>query len=139
MKRRIIKGAVAAVTALLILIVPLLTVAASAKTESCPRVWVHGFMGSTVYENADDPDSLPAWPPTSDEILGAVKSSVPALTELALTKNWERFGEEMGDIAAEVFARAMNNPDGTVKEGSGVHFEYPPEDEITADSDIYFK
>ena len=48
MKRRIIKGAVAAVTALLILIVPLLTVAASAKTEICPRVWVHGFMGSTV-------------------------------------------------------------------------------------------
>lgn len=139
MKRRIIKGTVAAVTALLILIVPLLTVAASAKTEICPRVWVHGFMATTVYEDADDPDSLPAWPPTSDEILGAVKSSVPALAELALTKNWDRFGEEMGDIAADVFARAMNNPDGTVKDGSGVHFEYPPEDEITADSDIYFK
>ena len=139
MKRKILRGYVAAVTAILIVIVPLLSVAATAKDEKCPRIWVHGFMSSTVYDDVDDPDSLPSWPPTEEEITAAVKESIPVFAEFALTKDWDDFGKSMGDVTAKLFSRAMNNPDGTVKEGSGIRFKYPSKSKIKADSDIYFK
>lgn len=139
MRRKVFRGYVAAVTAILILVLPLLSVAASAKDEKCPRIWVHGFMSSTVYDDVDDPDSLPSWPPTEQEITTAVKESVPVFAKFAVTKDWDSFGREMGTVAGKLFSRAMNNPDGSVKEGSGIRFEYPPESKIKADSDIYFK
>lgn len=139
MKKGRTKGLVAAVMALLILIVPLLSVAATAKDSAIPRIWVHGFMSSKVYDDASDPDSALSWPPTEKEITDAVKESIPAFTKLAVTEDWDSFGKKMGEITGKLFERAMNNPDGTVKEGSGIRFEYPAKDEIKADSDIYFE
>ena len=139
MKRKQLKGIATAIMALLIFIVPLLSVAATDADKPVPRIWVHGFMSSQVYEDISDPNSALAWPPTEEEITTAVKDSVPAFAELALTKDWEHFGKEMGQITGKLFSRAMNNPDGTVKEGSGIRFEYPAKSKIKADKDIYFK
>ncbi len=96
-------------------------------------------MNSKVYENVSDPNSPLAWPPTQEEITTAVEESVPAFAKLAVTKDWDTFGKEMGEITGKLFSRAMNNPDGTVREGSGIRFEYPAKSKVKADKDIYFK
>lgn len=137
--KRIINAFVAVVMSVLLSVVPLISVSASAKDVTVPRIWIHGFMNSKVYEDVSDPNSPLAWPPTEEEITNAVKESVPAFTELAVTRNWERFGKEMGKITGKLFSRAMNNPDGTVKEGSGIRFEYPEKSKIKANSDIKFQ
>lgn len=137
--KRIINAFVAVVMSVLLSVVPLISVSASAKDVTVPRIWIHGFMNSKVYEDVSDPNSPLAWPPTQEEITTAVEESVPAFTELAVTRNWERFGKEMGKITGKLFSRAMNNPDGTVKEGSGIRFEYPEKSKIKANSDIKFQ
>ncbi len=139
MERKKLKGLIAAVMSILIFIVPMLSVAASAKDDKVPRIWIHGFMNSKVYEDVSDPNSALAWPPTEEEITTAVEESVPAFAKLAVTKDWDSFGKEMGKITGKLFSRAMNNPDGTVKEGSGIRFEYPAKNKIKADKDVYFK
>lgn len=126
-------------SALVMVVVPLLSVSASAKESECPRIRVHGFMGSDIYDDPSDPDSPLSWPPSGEEILTAVKESVPALAEFAITRDWDKLGCSLGDIAGKVFSRATNNPDGTVKDGSGVRFEYPDAETLTAESDIYFE
>ena len=123
--KRIINTFVAVVMSVLLSVIPLISVSASAKDVTVPRIWIHGFMNSKVYDDVSDPNSALSWPPTEEEITNAVKESVPAFTELAVTRNWERFGNEMGKITGKLFSRAMNNPDGTVKVGSGIRFEYP--------------
>ena len=139
MERKKFKSIIAAVTAILIFIVPMLSVVVSAKNDTVPRIWIHGFMNSKVYEDVSDPNSPLAWPPTQEEITTAVEESVPAFAKLAVTKDWDTFGKEMGEITGKLFSRAMNNPDGTVREGSGIRFEYPAKSKIKADKDIYFK
>ena len=139
MERKKFKSIIAAVTAILIFIVPMLSVVASAKNDTVPRIWIHGFMNSKVYEDVSDPNSPLAWPPTQEEITTAVEESVPAFAKLAVTKDWDTFGKEMGEITGKLFSRAMNNPDGTVREGSGIRFEYPAKSKVKADKDIYFK
>lgn len=137
--KRIINTFVAVVMSVLLSVVPLISVSASAKDVTVPRIWIHGFMNSKIYDDVSDPNSALSWPPTEEEITNAVKESVPAFTELAVTRNWERFGKEMGKITGKLFSRAMNNPDGTVKEGSGIRFEYPEKSKIKANSDIKFQ
>lgn len=139
MERKKFKSIIAAVTAILIFIVPMLSVVASAKNDTVPRIWIHGFMNSKVYEDVSDPNSPLAWPPMQEEITTAVEESVPAFAKLAVTKDWDTFGKEMGEITGKLFSRAMNNPDGTVRDGSGIRFEYPAKSKVKADKDIYFK
>ena len=117
MERKKFKSIIAAVTAILIFIVPMLSVVVSAKNDTVPRIWIHGFMNSKVYEDVSDPNSPLAWPPTQEEITTAVEESVPAFAKLAVTKDWDTFGKEMGEITGKLVSRAMNNPDGTVREG----------------------
>ena len=71
MERKKFKSIIAAVTAILIFIVPMLSVVVSAKNDTVPRIWIHGFMNSKVYEDVSDPKSqqqlkkaclpLPSW------------------------------------------------------------------------------
>ena len=46
MERKKFKSIIAAVTAILIFIVPMLSVVVSAKNDTVPRIWIHGFMNS---------------------------------------------------------------------------------------------
>ena len=133
MERKKFKSIIAAVTAILIFIVPMLSVVVSAKNDTVPRIWIHGFMNSKVYEDVSDPNSPLAWPPTQEEITTAVEESVPAFAKLAVTKDWDTFGKEMGEITGKLFSRAMNNPDGTVREGSGIRFEYPAKSKVASE------
>ena len=86
MERKKFKSIIAAVTAILIFIVPMLSVVVSAKNDTVPRIWIHGFMNSKVYEDVSDPNSPLEWPPTQEEITTAVEESVPAFAKLAVDR-----------------------------------------------------
>lgn len=140
MKKKISFRLLAIFMALIVCLVPTLTVLASAKgEESVPIITVHGLMASDIYVDANDPDSGLAWPPSTDAILTAVKDALPSIANLALTKNWEKFGDDLCDIVGEMFAPIYCGEDGTPTNGSGIIFEYPEPETITKDSIVKFK
>lgn len=111
----------------------------TAYTADCPYIFVHGFMGSTVYKDPTDPDSDPVWPPSGDDIKTAVKRGIPAFIKLAFTHNWDKFGDEAVSIATDLFSASFLPPDGTASNGSGVRWEYPKPETITANSQLSFR
>ena len=140
MKKKITFRLMAIFMALVVCLVPALTVIAGAKgEESVPIITIHGLMASDIYVDKNDPDSDLAWPPSTDAILTAVKEALPSIANLAVTKNWEKFGSDVCDIANKLFEPIFCGEDGTVTNGSGVIFEYPEPEEITKDSIVKFK
>ncbi len=103
-----------------------------------PRIFVNGFMASTVYVDPDDPDSKVAWPLSGDDILGAVEKMAEPLAALAASGDWNKFADELVPVVDELFAPVSSDFSGDVTNGSGVRFEYPAPEEITTDSYLEF-
>ncbi len=93
--------------------------------RTCPKVFVNGFMASTVWVNPDDPDSETAWPPSQDAILKTVKNAIGPLAKVMLDGNWDNFAVSLSGIIDELFAPACSDYNGEVTNGSGIRFEYP--------------
>lgn len=135
---------IAAALALVICLVPVLTVFSAAKAPvKVPTINVHGLMASDVYVDADDPDSDVVWPPSTDAILNAVKDALPGIAKFAVTRNWEAFGVDITNVVNPLFEPAACNPDGTPVGNSGVRFTYPSPEEINKiisdDDEINFR
>ena len=140
MKKRISFKLITVVLALVICLVPMLTVIANAKpAKSVPIINIHGLMASDVYVDPNDPDSELAWPPSTDAIVQAVKDVLPSLAKFAVTKDWTVFGDGICDAVNKMFAPIVCNPDGTANGTTGVRFSYPQPSEIKSDSELRFK
>lgn len=107
-------------------------------TADCPYIFVHGFMGSTVYKDPSDPDSEAVWPPTGDAIGTAVKKSILPLLKVLITHNWSKFGDEVIPVVNEMFSPSFLGPDGNPVDNSGVRWEYPDAETITASSQLSY-
>lgn len=137
------KKVLAVLIAALIALTPLLTAFAQ-ETEKgyeqdCPYVYVHGFMGSTVYVDASNPDSEAAWPPSTDKILTAVKGCLPALGRLVIDHNYEKFADAAMPLAYECLSDIMLDPSGNIGNKSGIIWEYPESGTINAQSKVSFR
>lgn len=140
MKKKISFRLLAVVMALVVCLVPMLAVIANAQgEESVPIISIHGLMASDVWVDPNDPDSELAWPPSKDLILEAVKSAVPAIANIAITKDWQKFGDDVCDIAKKMFAPIYCGEDGSVVNGSGIRFTYPAPEKIEKDSIVNFR
>ena len=106
--------------------------------QDCPYIFIHGFMGSTVYVDPSDPDSEPAWPPSGDAIKEAVKKALPALGALLITHNYQRFADKVFPVVDELFKPIMLGPDGEVPDKSGGRWSYPPAESITKSSRLSY-
>ena len=109
-----------------------LSLAASAverqKKIDCPEISIHGFMGSTVYMDPNDPDSPDAWPPTADEILGAVKSILPSLAKFSVTWNYNALADALIPVVNDLFRNAeLDNNGAPVATASNVRFNPKPD------------
>ncbi len=109
-----------------------------AINRTCPKVYVPGFMTSLIYADVDDPDSDVIWPPSQDRILSAVEDAIIPIADLAVTKNFDRFGTNLSGVVDELFAPACLDYNGEPQEGTGVIFEYPDAEEIETDSTVQF-
>ena len=103
-----------------------LPVSAEGTTEACPHVYVHGFMGSLLREDKDDPQSKVIWPPDTDAILADAKEQIPTLVGALLVDNWQKFGDVVIDLVKPYFEPTYLADDGTCPNNSGVYFRYPP-------------
>ncbi len=140
---KVFKKLTAVLLCLAVVFTPLLAVSAEyseAKyTQDCPYVYVHGFMGSTIYVDKDDPSSDCAWPPPTEKILDAVKEALPSLGKLLLTRDYDKFSDEFMPIAKELLSDVMLGPDGNINNKSGIIWEYPAKEKINSQSNVDFR
>ncbi len=109
------------------------------STLPCPKVYVHGFMSYDVYADVDNPDSDLAWPPEQDNIINAVKKALVPLAICAVDRDLDKLGSSLAPILDELFAPSCLDYNGEISNGSGIRFEYPAAETITADSSVNFR
>lgn len=139
MKKKVLTKIITVALSLVICLVPMLTVIASADAANVPIVDIHGLMASDIYVDPANPDSELAWPPSTDSILNTVKDVVPALVKLAVTKDWDSFGDTVVDSVNEMFKPIYCAADGSVDNTSGVRFTYPSAGSVKKNSVVKFK
>ena len=108
----------------LLLSVAVLPVSALDATEACPQIYVHGFMGSTLLEDRDDPNSKVIWPPDANALIADVQDALPTLVSALLVNNWETFGTVAIDLVNPYFEPTYLADDGTCQNNSGVYFPF---------------
>ncbi len=98
---------------------------AAAPEDAVPSIYVHGFMGSDILADRNDPDSKVVWGPDMNALLGDVKGALPSLVTSLALKNWERFVDKALEVLEPYFTPAFYADDGTPGNSSGVWFVYP--------------
>ena len=71
--------------------------------RTCPEIYVHGFMGTSIYADKDDPNSDVIWPPDMNGILTDVKAALPSLLTSLLLRDWKGFGDTALDLVDPYF------------------------------------
>ena len=112
-------------TVLLVFALTVPAFAADTVNQTCPTIYVHGFAGSKICTDKNDPSTKLTFP-SSDELLESVKKDLlPALLTYVATDNGDPFAYELCELVNNVFAGYFNNPDGTAKDNSGTYMAYP--------------
>lgn len=101
------------------------------EIKNIPQIDMRGFMSYTIYEDKDDPDSMPAFPPSTSKIRKSIKKLIPAMSSLAVTNNWKKFGESVVPVINELMFPLGYDNNGEAMYDTGVHFTYPTREEIT--------
>ncbi len=133
-----------AVIAAVLVIAMIFSITASGASEKseperdCPFVFIHGFMGSSIYVDPSDENSALAWPPAAKDIVSAVFRSLPSLGALMITHDYKKFADKVFPIVDELFASIELAPDGTVHDKSGIRWSYPPAESIDKTSKLSF-
>lgn len=112
---------------------------AAAEKERVPVIFVPGFMSTDVYRDVDDPGKGVVWPPATEDILKAVRQSIPALTRYAVDRNADKLCDDVIPRVNAIFEDAELDADGKPKGNTGVIFEYPEADEVKKDSVLTFR
>lgn len=111
---------------LLLMLTPaVFSVGAEETAKPCPTIYVHGFMGTNLIEDKDNPGSKVIWPPDMDGILADVKDIIPDLIKALLFDQWETFGTLAINLVKPYFEPTYLAEDGTCPNNSGVYFRYP--------------
>ncbi len=118
------------ISLLLLLSPAAFSAAAEGTGEVCPTIYVHGFMGTNLIEDKNDPNSKVIWPPDMDGILADVKAIIPDLLKSLLFDQWEKFGTLAMDLVKPYFEPTYLAEDGTCPNNSGVYFRYPAQNAI---------
>lgn len=136
-----ILGVILAFVILLTSVLPMFAFAEEAeeKAYTCPHVYVPGFMSSDIVTDKTDPDSKLIYPWSTEDILKMVKGLIPALGRLSLTRDWDRFAEDVNTETGKFFGPSMVDGNGMPADGSGVYFEYPEPESIAMNSELTFR
>ncbi len=116
----------------LTMLLPLFSLVGAAAVDpqlkkDCPEIYIHGFIASRVALDVSDPDSEEVFPPSTDEILDAVKKAIPALAKLSVTRNYDKFADELIPIVNDLFYKSELDEYGNPRVAtSGVDFNPRP-------------
>ena len=123
----------------LLMLLPLGAVLSAAEEDVCPLIFIPGFMGSTIRENRNDPDSKKIWDLDMDALLNDVKDNLGEFLKALVVKDWDRFGNLAFEIVNTYLPPVYSGDDGEVHNDSGVWFPYPERSSVTKDSRLEFK
>ncbi len=108
-------------------------------TQNCPYIYIHGFVGNTIYDNPTSPDAKALFPPEADDIVKTVERCTPALGAYLINKNSKALASAIIPELLNLFGDFIPDKDGNVKSTSGVKFKYPPKSAITKTSSLKFE
>ena len=142
MKRSFAAKLLGIVLAFAVVIVPILGTFSYARETGyemdCPNIYIHGFMGTDLYVDPENPDLGKVWPPATDDILAAVKAILPDLGKLILTHDWQAFSDAAMPYVYDLMSPAFLKPDATVADNSGPKRKIPPASSINSKSKLDF-
>ncbi|MBQ5969566.1 MAG: hypothetical protein IJL52_05570 [Clostridia bacterium] len=122
----------------LLMLLPLGAIVANAEEDACPLIFVHGFMGTSIRADRNDPNSEKLWDPDMDAILNDVKDNLGEFLKALVIRDWDRFGDLALDIANKYIQPVYSGDDGEVHNDSGVYFRYPDRGSISKTSRLEF-
>ena len=134
----IIKKALSLLLAAVSVFILFVPAVSAQSVKNIPQIDIRGFMSYTVYEDANDPNSTAAFPPSVSKITQAVKELIPAMGALALTNDWKEFGSVFIPTLNELMFPLGFGNNGEDIYGTGVHFTYPTYDELLNDPHTEF-
>ncbi len=145
MKKHSIQRLLAVLLALVICAMPAFSAVGSAVetvdakyNPTVPYIHVCGLMSSDIYLDVNQPELGTAWPPKTDSIVKNVLGVLPSLLLFLVTRNYDRFTDKLIPTLNAVMGPSYLDINGDVPNNSGAICEYPPKEEIHADSKLYF-
>lgn len=88
--------------------------------QTCPVIFVPGFISSDVYGDVNDPDTLAVFPSTDDIINVITEAFIPGLLNFAIDRDVDKLVVRVTDRVNDMFKYWYNEPTGDAKEGSGI-------------------
>ena len=135
-----IKPLISLILSMVLALLPILYVNAG-ETQydvDCPYIYIHGFMGSDIYKDVNNPSGGLVWPPQGEKIKDAVFKALPYLGELLITRNYDKFADKVFPLVTDMFYDSYLGYDGNVRDNSGVIWSYPAAESINSKSQLKF-
>lgn len=133
------KKVISVMLAVILVFIPAVNAfAAGTAVQKCPLINIHGFMAKDIHAIAGDPDSEVVWPPSADSILKTAAKISPYIVGFAIDRDWDKFAINAFPAVGELFAPVCCDVNGEITNGTGICFEYPARETVTADGEYDF-
>lgn len=114
------------VLALILLALPLTSSMALAETEALiPVIHVPGVNTKDIFKNPGTEDATLVFPPSSDTITEVVSALPVPIAKLAITRDWDAFGDDILPLINTLFKTMACNPDGSIDDDIGIDWSWP--------------
>lgn len=91
--------------------------------QNCPYIYIHGFAANTIYDDPDNPNSRSLFPPSTEDIIKAVKSSIPALGAYLIDGDGKMLSDAIIPVAKKLFGNFGLDRDGNPIGKSGIRYD----------------
>lgn len=141
MKRPVLRNLISLITVICLIVLPLAS-SVSAQTEqaeTCPTIYVPGFMGNDVYTNPGTDEQKLLFPPSTDEIIETIKSCMNPLVKFTFNGDWDSLGSSLAPIIYKLLSPVYNDENGIPAANTGANWQYPDADTLRADGEYTFE
>ena len=108
-------------------------------SKDCPYIHVIGFMSEPLYKNPGTEKQEQIWPPKSEDIVAAVKKTLPTLAIASATKEWDMLCDVLIPEVKKLFEPACLDKNGNAVENTGIDYSYPTEQFIRSGEQTSFR
>lgn len=107
-------------------------------TPEVPVVYVHGFMGCSLYGGLDTGAPHQIFSPTEEKITATVEAAILPVTEFLAHADWDKFVDDAGPVMYGLLGETFCDTNGDPLPGTGVDWEYPSKEEINSRTETTF-
>lgn len=107
--------------------------------QTCPYIYIHGFVGNVIYDDPSSPDAKALFPPEADAIIDMVKNCAPALSVYLLNKDADTLSKTLVPELTKLLGGVFLDEEGNVPNKSGIKFTWPSKSSINKYSRLAFE